>query len=150
MLTYVNEKYIDKKTALMNVRRYGRKSGYYLNIEANTKMEFGNNVSLNLIFFEFLHNEYKRSFVEMKFPKICDALYSDPYIGGAFKLIGVICPIPPGFQKLNNITVPMANFPNVWPFEKCKVEATLLQNKNRDIMATADIYATFKQVAKGK
>ncbi|XP_063636044.1 uncharacterized protein LOC134806646 [Cydia splendana] len=143
-VTHINEKYIYPNGTL-KVRRYGRKSAYYVNMEGTTKMEFGNNVSLHLIFFEFLHNEYKRSFVEMKFEKICESINKDPYLGKAFQMIGMPCPLPPGIHRMMNITVPAQDFPNVWPFEKCKVEFTLLQNQNKETMATVDVFVLFKQ-----
>ncbi|XP_073945794.1 uncharacterized protein [Choristoneura fumiferana] len=143
---YYNKSYLYNASA--SVRRYSRRSTYYLNMEGVTKHTWGNNVTVHLIFYEYLHNEYKRSFVEMHF-KGCDMIKNDPYVGGAIAAItariGLPCPAPAGFYKLMNITIPAEDFPNVWPFEKCKVEVILEQTPTTDIIAKGAIYATFKQ-----
>ncbi|KAI8435535.1 hypothetical protein MSG28_003831 [Choristoneura fumiferana] len=74
------------------VNRYGRKSKYYIQLEGTLKHVWVNNVTAHLIFFEYLHNEYKRSFVEMHF-KFCDMLKTDPYVGQAVAATGVTCPL---------------------------------------------------------
>ncbi|KOB68211.1 Uncharacterized protein OBRU01_18652 [Operophtera brumata] len=74
----------------------------------------------HLIFYEYLHNEYRRSFVEMHF-NVCDLLQKEAYIGGMFKKIGVTCPIF-GEYRLMNMTIPTENFPYVVPFEKTRVD----------------------------
>ncbi|KOB62468.1 Protein PvdO, partial [Operophtera brumata] len=72
---------------------------------------------VHLIFYEYLHNEYRRSFVEMHF-KMCDFLQKEAYVGGMFKNIG-------GEYHLMNMTVPTENFPYVFPFEKARMDLIL-------------------------
>ncbi|KOB67929.1 Uncharacterized protein OBRU01_19353, partial [Operophtera brumata] len=64
------------------------------------KEEFGySKIYVHLIFYEYLHNEYRRSFVEMHF-KFCDLLQKEAYVGGMLKKIGVTCPFFSAFFAL--------------------------------------------------
>ncbi|KAL4719755.1 hypothetical protein ACJJTC_013315 [Scirpophaga incertulas] len=91
-ITYLSPKYV--KDAQLYITRFGRRSPYYLNIKGTTIRPWNNNVTLNFLFYEYLHNEYKRSFVEVHF-KFCDMMNSDPYIGGMLLKHGIKCPLTP-------------------------------------------------------
>ncbi|KAI8432424.1 hypothetical protein MSG28_004818 [Choristoneura fumiferana] len=139
---WTNEKYVSD--VKFYVKRYARRGLYYINLEGTTKHVWANNISAHLVFYEYLHNEYKRSFVEMHF-KFCDLLRKDPYIGKALLATGITCPLPAGEHKLNNITVPTDHFPNVVPFEKFKVDINITLLPAEELIANIEIYANFKQ-----
>ncbi|XP_063538648.1 uncharacterized protein LOC134747900 [Cydia strobilella] len=141
-ILYFNEKYVEGLKVV--VKRYSRRSNYYVNIEANIKYECNNNVTVHLIFYEFLHNEYKRSFVELHF-RLCDLVNKDPYLGKALANAGLTsCPVPKGKIAIHNITIPTNDFPNVWPFERCKVDIRFEVTTTNELIANYEIYVFFK------
>ncbi|GBP26819.1 hypothetical protein EVAR_81184_1 [Eumeta japonica] len=93
-VTFANLEYVERVN--LTVVRYSRRSPYYINLDAATKHTWGNNVTINLVFYEFLSNEYRRSFVEFHFP-LCKLIDQEEYIGGllARGLAEKKCPYPP-------------------------------------------------------
>ncbi|XP_052750923.1 uncharacterized protein LOC128200708 [Galleria mellonella] len=123
-ISYLNHKYVEYAKA--NIRRYRRGGDYYLNGEAKTLDTWVNNVSVHLVFTEYLHNEYRRSFIEFHY-KLCDLLDKDGMIGGILVKTGYTCPLHKrrnnkshhqGVYRFGNLSIQTDNFPNVWPFEK--------------------------------
>ncbi|GBP24101.1 hypothetical protein EVAR_27325_1 [Eumeta japonica] len=91
---YINPEYV--KWGNFTIIRYGRRSLYYLNIEGHIKHSWGNNVTVEFLFFERMSNEYRPSFVQWKW-KMCDGVLNDPYIGRILSRGGLAnktCPYP--------------------------------------------------------
>ncbi|XP_063832547.1 uncharacterized protein LOC135081688 isoform X2 [Ostrinia nubilalis] len=140
-VVYANEKYVANASAF--VTRYGRNSPYYMNIIGVNKHTWGNNVTINLVLHEYLHNEYRRSFVEFHF-KLCDMINSDPYVGAMVANVGITCPVPPKLQRLVNMTVPSTvNFKFKWPFKKCMAQVEFALTSTGESMAMGNFYLTF-------
>uniref|UniRef100_A0A2H1V8P0 SFRICE_024418 n=1 Tax=Spodoptera frugiperda TaxID=7108 RepID=A0A2H1V8P0_SPOFR len=118
-VTFSNPKYVANVT--LNIRRYSRKSAYYINLMGINKQTWTNNITVDIKINQYLHNEYRPSFVggQMKY---CDLINKEPFIGGALKNSGLICPLPVGYHSVMNITAPTENFPNVFPFEKGRID----------------------------
>ncbi|KAL0879060.1 hypothetical protein ABMA27_004025 [Loxostege sticticalis] len=144
---YVNENYVTG--AKMNVRRYGRKSDYYVNLEGTIKHTWGNNISFHAILYEYLHNEYKRTFVEFYFKEGCKMLDSDPYVGKAVANTGLKCPVPPGYYLLANMSIPFEDFPYVWPFERARGVGVVTCCDNV-VLANVSLYLKFVQIRKNR
>ncbi|CAH2086885.1 unnamed protein product [Euphydryas editha] len=138
-VVYMNEKYFYNFS--FNIRRYSRKSGYCINIETTLKRPWNNNVTFNVVFYEFLHNEYRRSFVELHY-KYCDFLENEKFIAPILKSYGVKCPVQVGTYRLANMTVPLDNFPDVFPFEKTRMDIDHTCANER--MLLIQYYARFK------
>ncbi|GBP34628.1 hypothetical protein EVAR_19019_1 [Eumeta japonica] len=129
-IKYFNPEYL--KWINFTIKRYGRQSIYYLNVEGHLKHAWGNNVTIEFVFYEFLSNEYRRSFVQWKW-KICDGVLNEPYIGHFLARGGLqnkSCPHEAGEYHLMNLTVDMGSFKSVWPFEKCRLEFTIKSENN--------------------
>ncbi|XP_028166126.1 uncharacterized protein LOC114356930 [Ostrinia furnacalis] len=98
---------------------------------------------INLVLHEYLHNEYRRSFVEFHF-KLCDMINSDPYVGAMVANVGITCPVPPKLQHLVNMTVPSTvNFKFKWPFKKCMAQVEFALTSTGESMAMGNFYLTF-------
>ncbi|KAL0818675.1 hypothetical protein ABMA28_008026 [Loxostege sticticalis] len=139
-LEYANEKYVENVSVF--ITRYGRRSPYYMNILGRNKHTWTNNVTINVVFFEYLHNEYRRSFVELHF-RLCDMLNSDPYVGAMVAKAGITCPAYSKMQYLVNMTVPTADFKYLVPFKKAMAELEFTITKTGESIAKARFYVTF-------
>ncbi|XP_028166125.1 uncharacterized protein LOC114356929 [Ostrinia furnacalis] len=140
-LEYVNEKYLENVSIYCS--RFGRNSPYYVNIIGRNTYTWTNNVTVNLIFYEYLHNEYRRSFVEFHF-KLCDMVNSDPYVGAMIANAGITCPVPPVMHYLVNMSIPStADFKFKWPFKKCMVRLEMAVTSTSEPIGQADFYVTF-------
>ncbi|KAI8432093.1 hypothetical protein MSG28_004598 [Choristoneura fumiferana] len=146
LVSYVNEKYAYNGSA--NIRRYDRKSPYYYNIQAGIRHTWGNNITVHMLFFEYQHNQYRRSFVELHL-KLCDMLQRDPYFGKIFSMVlakyKIACPVPAGMYVFRNITLPSEGIPNILPFEKGKVEVNISQLPTQDLITTIYVWFHIKQ-----
>ncbi|XP_053608962.1 uncharacterized protein LOC128674467 [Plodia interpunctella] len=140
---YVNEVYVTNVT--LNVRKLGRRGATIVNLYFTLLYEVGNNVTVDIIFYEYLHNEYKRSFVEMHF-QVCNMYQEDIYVGMALRNAGLKeCPLKPGSYAFANMTIPnVEKFPYVWPFEKAKVTAIISNPKTGVTIAKGSITILFK------
>ncbi|KAI5638964.1 hypothetical protein NE865_08416 [Phthorimaea operculella] len=131
-----------------SVRKLGRRGVYALNLNFTSLRTVENNVSINIVFYEYLHNEFKRSFVEMKF-KYCDFVTKDPLFSPMAKRSGLPCPIYPGFHAFYNIS--MASIPAVehmkykWPFKRAKLNFIFATIPEKVKMAEGDLIVSFKQ-----
>ncbi|XP_053615877.1 uncharacterized protein LOC128678395 [Plodia interpunctella] len=101
-VTYANDKYIKEGNA--NIRHYRRNGDYYINIWGTINHTWANNITIHVIVTEFLHNEYRRSFIEFHY-KLCDLINHEPMFGQMLVKKGVVCPLPKGQYKLMNMTV---------------------------------------------
>ncbi|KAH9634815.1 hypothetical protein HF086_012229, partial [Spodoptera exigua] len=106
--TFVNPKYTSNVT--INIRRYSRRSRYYINLMGNTKQVWNNNITVDIKVNQYLHNEYRPSFITHHY-KFCDLINKDEFIGGAIRNAGVVCPLPAGYHGVMNITAPTEHFP---------------------------------------
>ncbi|XP_061383545.1 uncharacterized protein LOC133320169 [Danaus plexippus] len=140
-VNYINEKHFYNYS--IKVQRASRSSSYFLNIEMTTKQQWNNNVSIHLIFNEFLHNEYRRSVIEMHF-KYCDSLKDDKFIGAVFQKLGFKCPIPAGTKRIKNVNLSLEDFPNVFPIQKSRIDVECLTTDTNETMLRVYFYITFK------
>ncbi|XP_047021950.1 uncharacterized protein LOC124631545 [Helicoverpa zea] len=141
-IIYTNPKYLENTT--ITVRRYSRKSPYYINLVGFTKHEWNNNITVDVVLKQFLHNEYRRSFIEMHY-KLCDFINKEPFVGGAAKNAGLRCPMPAGHQAMVNMTAPTENFPNVFPFERGSVDIDVSVTGTKELVMQLSIKLTFIQ-----
>ncbi|CAH2086882.1 unnamed protein product [Euphydryas editha] len=138
-VAFLNEKYFYNYT--FNIRRYSRQGGYKINLESTTKQPWENNVTVHFVLFEYLHNEYRRSFVELHY-KFCDFLKHEKFIAPVTISHGTKCPYPAGTHRLMNMTVPLDAFPNVFPFEKSRTDIKL--TTANETMLELQLYGSFK------
>ncbi|XP_035436901.1 uncharacterized protein LOC118267182 isoform X1 [Spodoptera frugiperda] len=141
-VTFSNPKYVANLT--LNIRRYSRKSAYYINLMGINKQTWTNNITVDIRINQYLHNEYRPSFVggQMKY---CDLINKEPFIGGALKNSGLICPLPVGYHSVMNITAPTENFPNVFPFEKGRIDFVVTLSSTGEGVLNAFLEVRFKQ-----
>ncbi|XP_052737842.1 uncharacterized protein LOC112054865 isoform X2 [Bicyclus anynana] len=142
-VVYINDKYYHNYT--YSVKRYGRNSSYYINMEATLKEEWNNNVTVNLIFNEFLHNTYRRSFIELHH-KFCDLLKDEKFYAPTILEYGIKCPLVPGTYRLMNLTIPLAEFPSVFPFERARVDIESTVSDTGELMSKVYLYCSFKNI----
>ncbi|XP_049865530.1 uncharacterized protein LOC126366464 [Pectinophora gossypiella] len=124
-VNYFNSAYITYIKLIS--KRYGRSNPvYYTSLLFDARVYFGNNVTIDFYFFEFLSNRYQRSFVEMHF-KLCDMVHKDPFFGAPMRRGGLEkpCPWSPGKYHLYNMTVPSQAIPRGFPFRKGRIFANL-------------------------
>ncbi|CAH0669159.1 unnamed protein product [Spodoptera exigua] len=142
-IVFYNKTYVED-TPTFNVRRNARKGDYVVNLKFETKVKFGNEVLVDIVFYQFLNNEFKRSFPEMHY-KLCDLINEDPYIGDSIREAGLkSCPIVPGKYALMNIGFNRI-IPSVWPFEKGMVEFTISLTDPKAIIGKGQLVTTFKE-----
>ncbi|KAI8432421.1 hypothetical protein MSG28_004815 [Choristoneura fumiferana] len=98
--------------ASLIIKRHSRRSKYCFNIEAVTKQRFDDNMTIR-----------RRTPIHI--------LVDPPGVRGPQN----------EHLRIMNMTVPADDFPNVWPFERCKVKASITHTPTSDIVATADIYS---------
>ncbi|KAJ8725265.1 hypothetical protein PYW07_016223 [Mythimna separata] len=140
-VTYINKQYFEDN-AVFNVRRYKRGGDYYVNAFLQIKVVLNNTIMMHVVFYEYLHNEFRRSFPEAHF-HICDLIHKDPYMGAVLRAAGMrTCPLQPGVYDLRNMSFHQVNFPSVWPFEKGMCEFTI-KDSNDLMMAQANLVLTF-------
>ncbi|XP_028159382.1 uncharacterized protein LOC114352112 [Ostrinia furnacalis] len=138
-LEFYDEKYIED--VIFNVRRNGRKSGYLVNLEGTLKYAWSDNISFHIYLYEFLHNEYRPTFVELHFEKFCQ-LIKDKLIGKALNNAGLTkCPLTPKRYVLSNMSMPFDNFHYIWPFEKARGDGIFIFNKT--VIAKGSLYMRF-------
>ncbi|CAB3246992.1 unnamed protein product [Arctia plantaginis] len=136
--------YVDN--IVLKTRRNGRNSDYALSVEFTSKHGMGNNnVSIHLIFYEYLHNEYRPSFVEMHY-KICDLILKDTIFGPVIRRSGMtVCPLPAGRYHMMNLTF-NEEFPSIWPFEKGKLDFIAKHEPSAQEFARANVVLSFKMI----
>ncbi|XP_039747191.1 uncharacterized protein LOC120624612 [Pararge aegeria] len=142
-VVYTNPKYFHNYT--YSVKRYGRKSGYYINIESTLKQEWNNNVTLHLIFNQYLHNEYRRSFIELHY-KFCDLLKDEKFFAPRIIQYGIKCPLPIGTYRFTNLTIPMEEFPSVFPYERTRIDIESTITSTSESMSKVYLYCSFKNI----
>ncbi|XP_022820262.1 uncharacterized protein LOC111352133 [Spodoptera litura] len=141
-VTFSNPEYASNVT--INIRRYNRKSAYYINLMGTNMQTWTNNITADVEISQYLHNEYRPSFVGFHY-KLCDLVNKEPFIGGAIKNAGLVCPLPAGYHAVMNITAPTEHFPNVFPFEKGRIEFTVSLTSTSEPVLKLFIEARFKQ-----
>ncbi|XP_022820253.1 uncharacterized protein LOC111352125 isoform X1 [Spodoptera litura] len=93
---------------------------------------------------QYLHNEYRPSFITHHY-KFCDLVNKDAFIGGAIRNAGVVCPLPAGYHGIMNITAPTEHFPNVFPFEKGRLDFVVSLTNTGEVICKLYVEVRFKQ-----
>ncbi|XP_060803703.1 uncharacterized protein LOC106129111 [Amyelois transitella] len=141
-----NRKYVTY--ANLTTTRYGRRDPvYYVGLHFHSLYSFGNNWTVDFYFYQFLSNEYKRSFVEMHFGW-CDLIKKDKFFGQAMNqgrfLEQPKCPFAPGYYHLYNMTVPVTSIPWNFPFTKGRIYANVTATGTGEILARGYINMELK------
>ncbi|KAI5652124.1 hypothetical protein NE865_00462 [Phthorimaea operculella] len=136
----------------VSASRRGRSNPvYYVSINFYVHVYFGNNVSIDFFFYEWLSNRYQPSFVEMRF-KFCNLVHKDSFFGPAFKQgqLNRPCPYPPGPYNLKNMTINPEVIPKAFPFRKGRiiVNVTLLTTMEQVVHGYIDM--ELKQINRKK
>ncbi|XP_061383362.1 uncharacterized protein LOC133320135 [Danaus plexippus] len=142
-LVSFNEKYFSNFS--LNLRRFSRTTPFYYNVELTTKQTWTNNVTVHVIFNEYLHNEYRRSFIEFH-RTYCDMVKYDKFIGPTMHKVGLLCPHPVETLRVINFTFPMNTFPNVFPFEKSRIDTELTVTATNESMVLLYHYVTIRNL----
>lgn len=140
-VTFANPRYTN---LTINIRRYSRRSRYYINLMGTTSHVWNNNVTVDIVINQYLHNEYRPSFITHHY-KFCDLVNKDQFIGGAIKNAGVVCPLPAGYHAVMNITAPTEHFPNVFPFQKGRLDFVVSLTNTYEAILKLYVEVTFKQ-----
>ncbi|CAG4906879.1 unnamed protein product [Colias eurytheme] len=135
-----DEKYVKNPT--LQVMQYSRRRKPVLNFGAITMHLWDNNVTIDMIYEEFIKNEYKPSFVGLRF-KLCDFIES-PYFN-IKKTYGYVCPLQPGEVRITNMTVNSEHFPNLFPYVKGRVIVSFNVKAVNVTMVTSHFYVLFKE-----
>ncbi|KAL0880600.1 hypothetical protein ABMA27_001830 [Loxostege sticticalis] len=129
-----NVTYIDHKHVIyanLTSGRYGRGSPfYYVGLHYETTVTFDKNVTVDIYFYEYLSNVYKRGFVEMHF-NFCE-LMEDNFFGAPMRQgkLSVQCPYPPGIYNLYNMSIDIGVIPRSFPFTKGRIYANVSYKHN--------------------
>ncbi|XP_062530392.1 uncharacterized protein LOC101738215 isoform X1 [Bombyx mori] len=145
-VSYHNLSYLE--VAKLTAQRYGRRNPvYYVGLNLKTVVTFDNNIIIDFIFYEFLSNTYRRTFVEMHYPW-CDLIFKDMFFGPALRQGKLLkpCPHPPDDYKLVNMTVPPAAIPSSFPFRKGRILANLTTAKPKHWVACGHIDMEIKEI----
>ncbi|CAK1552658.1 unnamed protein product [Leptosia nina] len=134
----INDKYLKNVTA--TVRKYSRRGNAYFNLCGENLHPWTNNVTISIKFQEFLHNEYRPSFIELNY-KWCDFLES-PFLN-LRKAFGLVCPFVPKYYAVNNISIFTGNIPN-FPMKRGRVYIIVGLTEKRETFGSGYLYATFK------
>ncbi|CAH0718736.1 unnamed protein product, partial [Brenthis ino] len=140
---YMNEKYLYNYSYF--IKRYSRRSPHYIIMETALKHEWNNNVTVNIICNEFLHNEYRRSFIELHY-KYCDMLKFEKYVGARFADFGFKCPLVAEKRYFMNFTPPINEFPNVFPYENARIDVEFTVTATSESIVKIYFYAHFKNM----
>ncbi|XP_038215334.1 uncharacterized protein LOC119834887 [Zerene cesonia] len=134
-ITHVDDIYISNVSAI--VRRYSRKSKPALNIYASVLRTWDNRISADISVEEFLHNEYRPTFVVLKF-KVCD-LFASPFFTFR-KEHGLECPLQPKFYEVTNITINSNTLPSVFPMDQGRALASIYVTATKHPILKVYIY----------
>ncbi|XP_045491064.1 uncharacterized protein LOC123690946 [Colias croceus] len=137
-ITYYDQEYV--KNASTTVRRYSRKSNPVLNIYGYIEKAWDKNVSIAMVIEEYLHNEYRPSFVRFQF-KLCD-LFDSPLLD-LKKNYGLECPLRPKFYSLTNISISTNTLPNIFPMEQGRVYVLFFITETKHPIVKSYLYTKF-------
>ncbi|KAJ0174854.1 hypothetical protein K1T71_009962 [Dendrolimus kikuchii] len=93
---------------------------HYINLNYTTLMTMDNNIAIHFFLYEWLTNQYKRSFVEFHF-LYCDLIKKDMFFGPTLREQPTLqkpCPHPAGFYSLKDMSIPPVAVPANFPFRK--------------------------------
>ncbi|XP_063530688.1 uncharacterized protein LOC134741725 [Cydia strobilella] len=124
-VTHINSKYLSYVN-FTSVRKNRRSPMYYVDIHYQQLVSIDDNFEVDFYFFQFLSNEYRRSFVEMHF-RWCSLIHKDPFFGAAMKQgkLARPCPYPPDDYHMYNMSIPSAAIPPGFPFQKGRIYANM-------------------------
>ncbi|KAG6454206.1 uncharacterized protein LOC115446112 [Manduca sexta] len=126
------------------VKRYGRRSPYYITGKGILKQTWNNNVTVHVDTHEHLHNEYRLSFMTIH-EKLCDLMNKDILMGNILRRLGFVCPVQPGVVELKNSTFKWDNFPYKLPFSKAMANMTARKTASNELLMWVKLYFTIKQ-----
>ncbi|XP_063542090.1 uncharacterized protein LOC134750777 [Cydia strobilella] len=131
VITHRSPKYVSYINFTATRKNRRRSPMYYVDIHYNSLVPFDDNLQVDFWFYQFLSNEYRRSFVEMHF-RWCSLIHDDPFFGAAMKQgkLNEPCPYPPGDYHMYNMSIPTAAIPPGFPFTKGRIFANLTHNGN--------------------
>ncbi|KAJ2941216.1 hypothetical protein O0L34_g10451 [Tuta absoluta] len=145
-VTFINAKYVGYLN--QTVHRYNRRDPvYYHDLHFEALVSMDNWLKIEFFFFEWLTNQYKPTFVEMRF-RWCDLILKDKFFGAAMKQgkLAKPCPHPPGIYHLYNMTVPGAAIPGSFPFSRGRIYCNLTDSRNHQFVAALYINMEIKIV----
>ncbi|KAJ8731516.1 hypothetical protein PYW07_004680 [Mythimna separata] len=97
-IEYINHKYL--KNMSITFRKLSRNSPHYVNMEAETNVGVGNNLTLKMELFENLGGHYIPTGIVGAY-KLCDFLYNEPFFGKMYAKQfpgNWTCPFPSAMQ----------------------------------------------------
>ncbi|KAI5639786.1 hypothetical protein NE865_07686 [Phthorimaea operculella] len=145
-VTYINSRYIGYLN--QTIRRYHRRDPvYYYDLHFVALVAIDNFVKIEFFFYEWLTNQYKPTFVEMRF-RWCDLIHKDKFFGAAMRQgkLAKPCPHPAGEYHLYNMTVPGAAIPFSFPFNRGRIYCTLTDSRYNVTIATLYVDMEIKTV----
>ncbi|XP_075980772.1 uncharacterized protein LOC142979625 [Anticarsia gemmatalis] len=149
-VTYRNPKYLS--FANLTTIRYGRSNPiYYVGLHFENLVPFDSTLQVDFYFYEFLTNEYKRSFVEFHY-NWCHLTEKDMLFGSAMRQGKLLkpCPHMPDQYNLVNMTINPAFIPRGFPFTRGRIEANLTFPKLKAWVADGYIDMRISQIDKKK
>ncbi|XP_061711111.1 uncharacterized protein LOC133520610 [Cydia pomonella] len=122
---------------------------YYVTFHARSLKVLDSNITVDIYFFEYRSNEYRRGFVEMHY-KGCDLVMKDNFFGPALRANLPGCPIPPGEYWLTNMSIPDLPVLRTFPFRKGRiyVNATTVLGDVRVFNGYVDMEIKLKPLAR--
>ncbi|CAH3882927.1 unnamed protein product [Pieris brassicae] len=142
-LDVVNASYF--KELKFTVRKYSRTSKRYLNAYAIIVKPLGKNMMVTATFEEYLHNEYKPTFIHLDF-KWCDLLESS-YMR-LKERYGIPCPTIPMEYNVPNMTIYTELFPETFPIRQGRIRIRAYEASPPIAIASGYLYATFTKKLK--
>ncbi|CAH0589264.1 unnamed protein product [Chrysodeixis includens] len=123
-MDYVNLKHFKFLNATSH-RISRRDPRYYLDLYMETKTVLDERTWISIVFYQFLTNRYRPSFIELNFV-LCEMLKDDKFMGSPFRMAlhNKTCPFPPGKYLLANMTL-LPVLPPGFPFTKGRIVANL-------------------------
>ncbi|KAF9793548.1 hypothetical protein SFRURICE_005992 [Spodoptera frugiperda] len=130
MVVYFNKKFINN-VSVASRRRNRDDPVYYINFYIDILMPLGNNVSVDVFFYELQNGRYHRTFVEIH-SKLCDFIEAGTLFGESLKkaIKNHPCPFQPGQLNLSNLTIPLQNIPKNFPYKQGRLycNTTIVRN----------------------
>ncbi|XP_030028532.1 uncharacterized protein LOC115446114 [Manduca sexta] len=126
------------------VKRYGRRSPYYIVGRITLKQTWNNNVTIHMDVYEYLHNEYRLSFMTVH-NKLCNLINTDILLGIILRRLDIGCPLYPGLVEVRNATFKWEHFPYVIPYTKALANITLHHSATNELLMWLKLHVRVKQ-----
>ncbi|KAJ8712089.1 hypothetical protein PYW07_004931 [Mythimna separata] len=139
---FINQKFVRNVSIIS--RRYSRDDPiYYINLYVHPLVHTGNNVSIDIYFYEFQANRYHRTYVELH-AKMCDFIETSTLFGDTLKKALASqfdqkkCPFPPGPRLFANLTIPVKSIPDSFPYRQGRLYCNTSLTNNGATTRLAD------------